>query len=152
MTNKIYKNHLFNNKGIIREHTLIIYPITFTVVVGCSEEQVNKYFTPKQPANWIAKPIEPALASTYIVQNKKTKNATILIWISTLNNCKGSVLCHECGHAALEIFNYIGATINPDEEQECFCYLLGNLFRFANITMYDYKELIQTDNRTKYDE
>jgi hypothetical protein len=132
---------VLNEKGILKRFNLVVYPIDFVVAIGKVEEEVNKYFSPNnEAANWIVTPSDGTAGSTYCVHDKEDNQLCVMVWIRNLDECKGSTFAHECGHGALEIFNYIGATINPDEEQECFCYLLGTLFRLLNGAFYEYRD------------
>ena len=133
---------ILNEKGIVKEFELVIYPIHFVAVIGeVDEDEINKAYAPNnEMANWIGCPQEGAAASTYCVHRKDDNQQCVMIWIPKLENCTGSYMAHESGHAALEIFKYIGATINPEEDQECFCYLLGTVFRLLNGAFYELKE------------
>ena len=132
---------VLNEKGILKRFNLVIYPIDFVVAIGEVEKEVNNSFAPNvEHAIWIAGPKEDAGGTTYCVHDKKNSQKCVLVWIRNLEECRGSVFAHECGHAALEIFNYIGATINPEEDQECFCYLLGTLFRLLNGAFYELRD------------
>ena len=140
---------ILNEKGILKEFELVIYPIHFVAVIGgVDEEELNKEYAPNnEKANWIGSPIGSSAASTYCVHRKDDMQECVMIWIPSLDNCTGSYMAHESGHATLEIFNYIGATINPDEDQECFCYLLGTIFRMLNGAFYELKDYKKTTKK-----
>lgn len=140
---------VLNEKGILRRFSLVIYPVDFVVAIGEVEEEVNKHFLPNnEKTNWIGQPIEGNAGSTYCIHDKKSNQLCVMVWVRNLDECRGSVFAHECGHATLEIFNYIGATINPEEDQECFCYLLGTLFRLLNGAFYELRDF-EPQNKSK---
>lgn len=132
---------VLSEKGILKQFNLVIYPIDFVVVIGDLEEGVNEEYAPNEPeASWIGKPGKDTAGRTYNVHCKEDNQQCVMIWFPSLEQCTGPIICHEVGHVALEIFDYIGATINPEEDQECFCYLLGTLFRMTNGTCSELKE------------
>lgn len=127
-------------KGILREFDLVIYPVKLVIAIGDIEKQVNIKYRPYDTAyNYLAPPEPPTAASVYKIRNKKTRDVSCMIWFPNPEDCVGSYMAHECGHVALEIFNYIGAHIDY-EDQEPFCYLLGTIMRFLNMTVYEYQE------------
>lgn len=134
---------ILNEKGILRQSDLVVYPIKLVVVIGDMEKEVNKYYMPRDKHyNWIGAPKEEIGAIVSLVEKKRDGKYGLMVWFSTFNDCIGSNLCHECGHLSLEIFKYIGAKINY-EDQEPFCYLLGNIFRLCNDTFYHWKDFIE---------
>ena len=140
---------VLNEKGIIKEFELVIYPLHFVAVIGdVDEEELNKEYAPNyEKANWLGRPTGSTAASTYCVHRKDDMQECVMIWIPSLDNCTGSYMAHEAGHATLEIFNYIHATINPEEDQECFCYLLGTIFRLLNGAFYELKDFKKTTKK-----
>lgn len=68
---------------------------------------------------------ESAIATTQQVYCPKQKRAGILIRFENKDAARNhQYVSHEATHAALDIFNYIGATVDA-ENQEPFCYLVG---------------------------
>lgn len=131
---------VLNEKGIIKEFDLVIYPINFIVVIGDMEKEINKDYSPNDDrCNWIGKPSEGTAGRTYLIHNSDTNQIEVMIWVPSIEECKGSVFAHECSHAAMEIFNYIGASVDL-ENQEPFAYLLGNLFRLLNGAFYEFRD------------
>ena len=140
---------VLNEKGIIKQFSLVVYNQGILAVIGDMEEQVNKLYKPKDTKyNWIAAPDEGHLMAAYDVIEKKTGIICYMIWCKDVEQFRGSYLCHECGHAALELFHYIGAKANYDD-QEPFCYLLGTIFRLINGTFYEYKDFIDKKSKNK---
>ena len=126
---------VLNEKGNIKQFNLVIYPVDFVVVIGDFEKEVNEIYTPFQEEyNHIAPPT--STGSTYRVKEKKTGIACTLVWIKSKEEFTSSIVAHECGHAAMDIFDYIGTQPNPDD-QEPYCYLLGNLVRLATGCFYE---------------
>ena len=126
-----------NEKGIITQYNLVIYPIDFVVAIGEMEKEINELYQPyeKEYANaHIAPP--STTGCTYRVKEKLTGIPCVLIWIGKKEECTTSIVAHECGHSALEIWKYIGSEVSLDN-QEPFCYLLGNLVRIAVGTLYE---------------
>lgn len=136
---------MLSEKGIIKAFELVVYPVPLIVAIGDVEKEVNKQYELFSPDNGqviegnIDRPPEGYGATTYLVRDKETYQYCLLIFVPNLGECKGSNFCHEVGHVALEIFHYIGAHISYDD-QEPFCYLLGNLFRLLNGAFYEWKE------------
>lgn len=122
-------------KGSIQQFNLVIYPIDFVVVIGDLEEEVNKLYKPyEEEYNHIAKPRNTG--ACYRVVEKETGIKCTMIWIKNIEEVTGSIVAHECTHAAMEIFIYIGTTPNPND-QEPFCYLVGNLVRLTVGCFYE---------------
>lgn len=116
-------------KAVLMQYNLVIYPIDFVVAIGDVEEEVNNTYKPfGEGYNHIAPPQEHTDAATYRVTNKKSGEPCIMVWIPDKEYCTSSSIGHECIHAAMEIFSYIGTKPNPDD-QEPFAYLGGNLIR-----------------------
>lgn len=134
---------ILNEKGILKTFDLVIYPIDVTVVIGDMKDEVEKNYKPYEIGfDGFAPPTEDTPAITFQVLEKETNDYNIMVWIKDFDHCKGSHFCHEAGHAALEIFRYIGASVELDN-QEPFTYLLGTVFRFINGAFYEYKEFLE---------
>ena len=126
---------VLNEKGNIKQFGLVIYPVDFVVVIGDLEQEVNKLFQPYEEGfNWIASP--KSTGCTYRIKEKKTGIPCIMVWIKNKEEFTTSIVSHECAHAALEIWQYIGSEVALDN-QEPFCYLLGNLVRLAVGCFYE---------------
>ena len=124
-----------SKKGNIQQFNLVIYPVDFVIVIGDLEEEVNKFYkTYDERYNYIGKPTNTG--ACYRVVEKETGIPCVMIWIKAIDEFTSSIVAHECGHAAMEIFSYIGTKPNPDD-QEPYCYLLGNLVRLAVGCFYE---------------
>ena len=134
---------ILNEKGILQQFDLVIYPIQLVIAIGDLEKEINRFYKPYNGQyNYIAPPKDTkAVATTYHVKNKKTNDSACLIWIPKTEEVRGSYLCHESGHVTLEIFQYIGAHVGYDD-QEPFCYLLGAIFRLCNSAFYHWKNFM----------
>lgn len=103
---------MINEKGIIKEFDLIVYPLRFIVAIGDVEKEINTRYEPYEAEyNWLGAPKESYKASTYRVKLKKGGWYAILIWYSSIEDFTGETLTHECNHAALTVFDFIGAKI-----------------------------------------
>ena len=138
---------ILNEKGILQEFDLVIYPVMLVIAIGDLEKEINRFYKPyDEQYNYIVPQKSSSVAaSTYQVRNKKTNDPACLIWIPKTKEVRGSYLCHESGHVTLEIFKYIGAQVNYDN-QEPFCYLLGTIFRLCNNAFYHWKDFIEKNN------
>jgi len=128
---------VLNERGNIKQFNLVCYPIDFTVVIGELEKEVNKIYRPYEEEYkdaWIIAP--KSTGTTYRVLERKTGIPCVLIWIKKVEEFTSSIVSHECGHAALEIWNYIKSEVFLTN-QEPFCYLLGNLVRLAVGCFYE---------------
>ena len=128
---------VLNEKGILQQFGLVIYPVDFVVVIGDMEKKVNELYQPyeEEYANaYIAAPT--STGTTYRTKERATGIPCILIWISKKEEFTTSIVSHECTHAALEIWQYIGSEVSLTN-QEPFAYLLGNLVRLAVGCFYD---------------
>ena len=133
---------MVNEKGIIKQYDVVVYPFYFVVAIGDVGKEINARYKPSSSKfNWIAAPEEDESAVTYRIRLKKDDCFTIMIWYKTMKDFTGSTLTHECDHAALEIFNFTGAKVQYDN-QEPFCYLAGTLSKFATETYYEYREYL----------
>lgn len=138
---------MINEKGIIKEYDLIVYPLRFIVAIGDVEKEINTRYKPyEEEYNWLGAPKESYKASTYHVKFKKGGWYAILIWYSSIEDFTGETLTHECNHAALDVFNFIGAKIQYND-QEPFCYLSGNMARLANTVFYEYKDYLEKNKK-----
>ena len=137
---------VLNEKGILQQFDLVIYPVQLVIAIGDLEKEINRFYRPyHEQYNHIGLPGDNP-AATYNVRNKKTNDVACLIWIPKTDDVKGSYLCHEAGHVALEIFKYVGAHVDYDD-QEPFCYLLGTIFRLINGAFYKWKEFCEKKNK-----
>lgn len=131
---------VLNEKGILRQFSLVVYPIDLVVAIGDMEDEINKRYIPRDKQyDWLSPPPEEVAEAVYNVEEKETGLYCLMIWIPKIDDCKGSYFCHESGHLAIEIFKYIGAHIDYDN-QEPFCYLLGTIFRLINGAFYELKD------------
>jgi hypothetical protein len=110
------------------------------------EKEINRFYKPfDSQYDHIGLPGDNP-AATYRIKEKKTGDNYCLIWIPKTDDVKGSYLCHECGHVTLEIFKYIGAHVDYDD-QEPFCYLLGAVFRLCNNAFYHWKGFVESKTK-----
>ena len=140
---------VLNEKGIIRQFNLVIYPVDFVVAIGDVKEELEKIY---KPANdkyvGFGKPTEENPGKTFEAVEIKTGVPCSLIWFKDLDSCRGSYFCHEVGHSAMDIFAFIGA--EPDvENQEPFTYLTGNLFRLLNGAFYELRDYKPNKSKKK---
>ena len=137
---------VLNEKGILKESELVVYPINIVAVVGDMEKEVNDIYAPNtEDCNWIGIPPLSSGMRTYLVHRKDNCQMCILLWTPTFEGCSGHYICHDAGHAALEVFNYIHADVGYDD-QEPFCYLLGAIYR---LFIEAYRELKEFKSKTK---
>jgi len=126
-----------NKRGILQQFGLVLYPVDFVVVIGDMEKEVNELYRPYEEDYKDARIVAPKTSgTTYRTRERETDIPCILIWIRNKEEFTSSIVSHECGHAALEIWSYIGSEVSLDN-QEPFCYLLGNLVRLATGCFYD---------------
>lgn len=122
---------VLNEKGILQQFNLVIYPIDFVVVIGDMEDKVNALYQPYEEEYKDAHIAPPSsTGTTYRVKERSTGVACVLIWIGKKEEFTTSIVAHECTHAALEIWCYIRSEVSLTN-QEPFAYLLGNLVRLA---------------------
>ncbi len=123
--------------GTLSQFGLVIYPVDFVVAIGDVEDEVNKYYIPYEEEYKDAKIAAPrTTGTTYRVKERSTGIPCILIWIKKKEEFTTSIVAHECTHAALEIWAYIGSEVSLDN-QEPFAYLIGNLVRLAVGCFYE---------------
>ena len=133
---------ILNQKGIIRQFNLVVYPVDFVVAIGDVKAELEKNYRPADDKYvGFGCPTEENPGKTFEAIEKDTDVPCSLIWIKDLDSCRGSYLCHEVGHSALDIFAFIGAEVDV-ANQEPFCYLLGNLYRLINGAFNEYKEFL----------
>lgn len=140
---------VLNERGILKSFNLVVYPPHLVVVIGDMKEEVHRLYKPDDPEyNAFLPPTEECPCKTYTVLDKEDEGFDILIWVNNLDSCKGHHFCHEVTHAALEIFKYVGATIDV-ENQEPFCYLTGNLYRLMAGTYDEYNDFLKAKDKKK---
>lgn len=130
---------ILNERGILKECDLTIYPMPFVIAIGDVEEEINRRYLPSNPNYSHIGKCQDAAATTYQLKSRRTGDYRILVWVYDINDFKSSVICHECCHAALEIFHYVGAKVQFDN-QEPFCYLSGTLSKMAVGAFYKLKD------------
>lgn len=140
---------MINKKGIIKQFNLVIYPVDFVVAIGDVKEELEKIYKPADEKYvGFGVPTDDNPGKTFEAIETKTDVPCTLVWIKDLESCRGSYICHEVGHAALDIFAFIGATVDTDN-QEPFTYLLGNLFRLFNGSYCELKDFVDKKSKTK---
>ena len=140
---------VLNENGILRQFSLVVYPIDLVVAIGDIEDEINKRYIPRDKQyDCLSSPPEEVAEAVYNVEEKETGLYCLMIWIPKIDDCKGSYFCHESGHLAIEIFKYIGAHIDYDD-QEPFCYLLGTIFRLINGAFYELKDYKSKKSKKK---
>ena len=128
---------ILNEKGILQQFGLVIYPVDFVVVIGDMEDSVNELYQPYDEEYAEAKIVAPSsTGTTYRVKERATDIPCVLIWIGKKEEFTSSIVAHECTHAALEIWVYIKSEVSLSN-QEPFAYLLGNLVRLAVGCFYE---------------
>lgn len=138
---------MISEKGIIRQFKLVVYPVDFVVAIGDVKKELEEVYKPADEGYvGFGEPTEATPGKTFEAEEKDKKVPCSLIWIKDLESCRGSYLCHEVGHAALDIFGFIGAEVDTDN-QEPFTYLLGNLYRLANGTLFELKDFIENNKK-----
>lgn len=129
---------ILNEKGILRQFSLVIYPIDFVVAIGSVEDEVNNQYRPCNTDYVLINPPRfPSHAATYECYHKETHKKCLMIWFGSKLWCTYENVTHESAHAALELFKYIGSKAST-EDQEPFCYLAGT---FARLIAGCYDEL-----------
>ena len=138
---------ILNERGILQQFDLVIYPVMLVIAIGDLEKEINRFYKPyDEQYNHIAFPGNNP-AATYQVRNKKTNDAACLIWIPKTDDVRGSYLAHEAGHVTLEVFKYVGAHVDYDD-QEPFCYLQGAVFRLCNNAFYHWRDFMDKKSKT----
>jgi len=140
---------VLNQKGILKQFNLVIYPVDFVVAIGDVKKEVDELYKPADEQYvGFGVPTEENPGKTFEAIEKATETPCSLIWIKDLESCRGSYLCHEVGHSAMDIFGFIGAKVDI-ANQEPFCYLLGNLYRLINGAYNEYKDFLDKKKTTK---
>lgn len=134
---------VLTEKGIIKQFYLVVYPVDFVIAIGTVKKELEELYKPADEKYvGFGEPTEENPGRTFEAVEKSSGVPCSLIWIKDLDSCLGSYLCHEAGHAAMDIFSFIGA--EPDvDNQEPFTYLLGTLFRFLSGACNEYKEFVE---------
>ena len=128
---------ILNEKGIVKQFNLVVYPVDFVVVIGEMEEEVNALYQPYEKGYEDAHLVHPtSTGGTYRVKERETGIPCVLIWVEKKEEFTSSIVAHECGHATLEIWCFIKSEVSLTN-QEPFCYLLGNLMRLAVGCFYE---------------
>lgn len=136
-----------NSKGILQEFDLVIYPVSLVVAIGDMEKEINAKYKPyEEEYNYLSHTDNPA--ATYHIRDKKTNDCACMVWFPKIEEVLVSYMAHEAGHVAMEIFKYIGARVNYDD-QEPFCYLLGTVTRLTNKSYYTLKEYLDKQKEKK---
>ena len=140
---------MLNKKGIIKQFSLVVYPVDFVVAIGDVKEDLEKLYKPADDKYvGFGNPTEEFPGKTFDAEERNSGTPCSLVWIKDLESCRGSYICHEVGHAALDIFAFIGAQVDTDN-QEPYTYLLGNLFRLFNGCYYELKDFVEKKDKTK---
>lgn len=140
---------VLSEKGILKEFELVVYPVPIVVAIGNVDKEVNNEYIPlDEHYDTIGKPGEGYGATTYHVKDRESQRFCLLVWFPDLESCRGSFMCHEAGHTALEIFRYVEARVDFDN-QEPFCYLLGSIFRLINGAFHEYQEYLEKKKKPK---
>lgn len=128
---------VLNKRGILQQFELVVYPVDFVVVIGDMEEDVNTLYQPFEKEYSEAHIAPPrSTGTTYRVKERATGISCVLIWVGKKEEFTTSIVAHECAHAAMEIWQYIGSEVSL-ENQEPFAYLIGNLVRLAVGCFYE---------------
>lgn len=107
-------------KNTIHEFPCGIYPRVIWVSVGATVQSLNDLFETKYSEM-------DESADAEVTGNRRLKpdiKGGILIRFRNKKDMTTSIISHEATHAALEIFDYVGAVVDP-KNQEPFTYLVG---------------------------
>lgn len=138
---------ILNSKGILQEFDLVIYPVSLVVAIGDMEKEINAKYKPyEEEYNYLGHGDHPA--ATYRIKNRKTEDSACMIWFPNTEEVRASYMAHEAGHVAMEIFKYIGAKSNQDD-QEPFCYLLGTIMRLLNNAHHTLQDYLTKTSKPK---
>lgn len=96
-----------------------IYPRKLWVAVGVPTEELNEKFVDE-----IKDMDDSTDAETLPIQQKEPLLGGVLVRFENLKSMRPDNIAHEATHAALEIFDYVDARIQYDN-QEPFAYLVG---------------------------
>lgn len=134
-------------KSLIKEFSLVIYPVTLVVALGKNlAEELNKRYC--DPTIETLSFDSNSLGQCWFLFNKKDKSPVSLIWAEDLEQFGGSCMAHEATHAALDVFKFIGADADPDN-QEPFAYLVGTIMKFINAAFYELTDKTVTGHKEK---
>lgn len=96
-----------------------IYPRKLWVAVGVTTSELNEKFVDE-----IKDMDDSNDAETLPIQQKEPLLGGVLVRFENLKSMRPDNIAHEATHAALEIFDYVDARIQYDN-QEPFAYLVG---------------------------
>lgn len=96
-----------------------IYPRKLWVAVGVPTSELNEKFVDE-----IKDMDDSNDAETLPIQQKEPLLGGVLVRFENLKSMRPDNIAHEATHAALEIFDYVDARIQYDN-QEPFAYLVG---------------------------
>ena len=114
------------NKGLIYEYDSMIYPVIVSVCIGCSNEELSEHYE----GDFDDMPTE-TLATVSWASRRSDDRCVVVVRVRNRRDLTMNTIVHECGHVALEIYAYVHARINYDD-QEPFCYLLGWIGEVVN--------------------
>lgn len=100
------------------EYDPAIYPRKLWVSVGASTKELSEMFMGIEDVD------DTAIAVTYETCRKEDNYAGVLVRFRNRTDITPSVIAHEATHAALNIYEYVGAEVDT-KNQEPFAYLLG---------------------------
>lgn len=109
---------LKNDMKKIFEYDPVIYPRKIWVSIGASTEELSAEFEGIEDMD------DSAIAVTYHTFNKNNNLGGVLIRFNKKGDITASIAAHEATHAALDIYEYVGAKADV-ENQEPFAYLVG---------------------------
>ena len=77
---------ILNEKGILQQFDLVIYPVQLIIAIGDLEKEINRFYKPyDKQYNHIGFPGDNP-AATYQVRNKKINDVACLIWIPSFED------------------------------------------------------------------
>lgn len=112
----LFKTNKKMKKETLHEFDLASYPIKLWIAV--SKSKFEDILDDVSDFSDISDPI------TEYTYDKKTGKGGVLIRFASKKEMNIENITHESIHAAMDIFSYIGANVNL-EDQECFSYLCG---------------------------
>lgn len=112
-----------------------IYPRLVWVCIG-KDEPLKDMFDGVQPMDNYCD------ADVSKVYRKDIERGGFLIRFENLDAVRCGILTHEAGHAALEIFRYIGAEVDVNN-QEPFTYLLGFIGKCIGLARDEFEKTIK---------
>ena len=111
-------NRFPNDMEKVCEYDPAIYPRKLWVSVGASTKELSEVFMGIEDVD------DTAIAVTYETCRKEDNYAGVLVRFRNRTDITPSVIAHEATHAALSIYEYVGAEVDM-KNQEPFAYLLG---------------------------